>query len=507
MKNLLILFASSVLSLSLTACASGSSSSSSSGSDNGNIVQPNQITPLTGGGTVSYLTTPENISPEKSIVTEVAVNGIPDTVYTITYDIGLQMAANKLQLQANSNLPSVVTTPSPCVITGSGVCQVNIGSGNAYDGVYAIISKVTVNGTVVSNNEPLLITVTGAPQPNPTPNPTPTIDPLRYQKFAAMASQQMESITQSSNSATSLLLPQQTIAASESINYYIVASDYSNPTLLYWSVDNGQTLKMVNLTAKLQQGFPSFEVTSSSLAKNDYAVSSGIYFTAETTGSYPHTGYIFFYNPVTDQLNQVAEKADSVIYELTRNGSNFVAMNGGFYNTGSGNNFVSTYSGGSWTDLVTNNQFESYDFYGLSIINGQITISGLLETSWRDGGNSQAVFSYNNGTWSSWASRLPVSDTGIVLSTVQAANGDIYIASLKNGTGNWKPCPSSNYGSGTIMKYHNGSWSTISIPLLNTAGVNMMQLTTSLDGGVYANINYNIACGGNANSYSVVALN
>lgn len=157
-----------LLCMSLASCGGGNSS----GGDGNNpkSIEPNQTSELTTGGTVTYLTTPSTISPSQPINTSITINGTNGTQYTVSYGVN-QANTAKLQNLKASNQPTVTTSPEPCIINGSGSCSVSISTGSAYNGIYSLVANVYVNGTLVSNNEPLQITVTGkTPEPQPTPN-------------------------------------------------------------------------------------------------------------------------------------------------------------------------------------------------------------------------------------------------------------------------------------------------------------------------------------------------
>lgn len=138
------------IALSLIGC-------NNSGSDsNSNTL--NQTSKLNDGGSVSYLTTPQTISPSQPLKTTIQVNGISGTVYTINYIVN--------NVESIDAQPQIITNPTPCIITGSGSCNITVSMGNAGNSTYSITPNVYINNNLVSNNLPLAITTSNSNAPS-----------------------------------------------------------------------------------------------------------------------------------------------------------------------------------------------------------------------------------------------------------------------------------------------------------------------------------------------------
>lgn len=119
------------------------------------------------------------------------VGGVPGVSYNMSFNVAAQPVGMKVHESVSKILPTIITTPSNCVIvSGSGtqgVCTLQISAENADPGTYYMNTSATpTGGTGTTNLSPLTIVVTAPapttqptliPSPIPTNTPTPSPEP------------------------------------------------------------------------------------------------------------------------------------------------------------------------------------------------------------------------------------------------------------------------------------------------------------------------------------------
>ncbi len=170
--NLCLLLISAV---TVTACGGGSSSS-------GSAVNPLTTTVLPNGAVAEYQTATANISLNNPLSTTITINSPEsqaETQYIVSYRSAVEQRATLSRLkvfsvkQEASGL-NIVTNPEPCVIKGSGSCQITISAiDSTTDGAYIVTPNVTYPGAS-QDLQSLTVSVGGiTPTPTPTPIPIP----------------------------------------------------------------------------------------------------------------------------------------------------------------------------------------------------------------------------------------------------------------------------------------------------------------------------------------------
>lgn len=166
-----------ISAMTVTACGGGGSSGV------GTITPTMTTTTLQNGASATYLTTPQSIAITGApLTTTITINSPTNlgTTYTVTYTVASATGALLSRLQSTPGMPTITTTPSPCVIVESGSCSVSISASDAVVGNYLVVANVagtagTSTAEFTQNLYPMQVSVTATP--TPTPQPTQTPDP------------------------------------------------------------------------------------------------------------------------------------------------------------------------------------------------------------------------------------------------------------------------------------------------------------------------------------------
>lgn len=184
--NLTVLY---LCAVTMTACGGGSSGSASVPTP---VPAPtsnpeNTTTLLSNGATANYNTISQTVAVNQPINSTIMIQSPESqnsTIYTVTYSVAneLNSAITKVaKIAQTGSAPIVTTTPTPCVITGNGSCEVTISADNSTNGSFEITGNIYTNTGVNQALQTLLVTASSNPTPTSTPTtsptPTPTPDP------------------------------------------------------------------------------------------------------------------------------------------------------------------------------------------------------------------------------------------------------------------------------------------------------------------------------------------
>lgn len=250
------LAALSLCALIITACGGGGGGGNSSSPTQ----NPNNTTEtLPNGAVANYTTVAQTITNNQPVNSTIIIQSPESqsaTIYTVTYSVANKSTSAKFNHATQLDYgvaPTVTTVPAPCVITGTGSCEVTISSDGSPNGVFEITGNISATG-INQELQPLLVTVVGStPTPTQTPSPTPTPTPdatlqnyVNLLYYTAPIAQKSLTDNNLEQSQMTMQITNQLAIKNITVNYYSdAACTYGNSS---YSMNGSSTLNVGKYT-------------------------------------------------------------------------------------------------------------------------------------------------------------------------------------------------------------------------------------------------------------------